>query len=125
MTYFAKLYIGGCLYKTIAIKEPRDYIVIHTCPPLRLTPELPDINTPIHSGKMVFRVDYEAKRKQYEIPYVFDVAYGSVRLSQYEVHEVFPAIDRAPDENVNLDKLKEKLRSREDMTKLLLRYYRN
>ena len=124
MTYIAELYIGGCLYKTISLKEPRDYIVIYTSQPLRVTEEI-DMSQPVEMGKMVFRVDYESRRKQYIIPYVFDAAYGSIKLSQYEVHEVFPAIDREPDENVNLDKLKQRLRSKEDMSKLLTIFLRN
>jgi len=72
---------------------------------------------------MVFRINYEVREAPYIIRYDFDAAVGSLRLSEYEVYEIMPTLLNEPDENVNLNKLKEKLRDNIKAKELLTRYY--
>ena len=126
MGYVAKLYIGDCLYRTIALNEGevRDYIVLYVQRTLQLTAGEITPDTEMRCDQMVFRINLDRRREQYALHYDFDTVTGSLRLSEYEVHEVFPSSLNEPSKNVNLGKLKDKLRSKENMTKLLLRFFR-
>jgi len=77
---------------------------------------------PLRYSEMIF--DYERTTGYRTLRYNCTTATGTTVAEQN--HELFFEFEPdEPDEKVNLDKLKGKLRSREDMTKLLLRYYRN
>ena len=109
----------------MAIDDEKEYIVLYTHQ--RLSINAPEVipSSTVDLNKMVFRINYEARREQFKIPYVFDAAYGNIKLSQYEVHEVLPLPPNEPNENVNLDNLKTKLRDNINLKQLLQKYYAN
>ena len=123
MIYTAQLFIGECLYKTIAIEHPREQIVFHSPRRLDLIAHNPITPAVMRTDTMIFRIDRQIGHCL--LRYVFDYATGQVRNYGDYIIEVFDEGFLEPDENVNLDKLKQKFRSREKMTELLLKYYRS
>ena len=130
--YIAKLYVGDSLFRTETIERPGEYIRIYTILPLKnaFVRSVEEEFFPMTMNKavMIFRLDHNASYGQiyHSMPvfkYQFIYTEGTEKFS-CPMHSTLD-IGFEPNENVNLDNLKKKLRSREKMKELLLRYYRS
>ena len=103
--------------------ESLRYAVSMMCEPISLTSDysMTASSTTIFTQHIIFRLHRRLDYNKYEYQYMHNETNEKFAVQIRENIELL----MEPTEIINLDKLKSKFRSKEKMTKLLLRYYRN
>ena len=121
MNFTAELYIGECIYRTFVIEKYVEQIIINGYAHPRISVFGPSPVAPIDLPKMIF--GFKKQTGPNTLRFEFETATGRVNTFS-RIEEFFEFPPDEPDENVNLDILKNKFRSGEKITELLLNFYK-